>query len=92
MTIPKDGPEAALLDLELIRIKDCGGTRSGIDRRQTPGECDSSERRSDRDRRSGFDRRAGTDRRRTNEGRLSGSFWDGEVIERRESFRKIQGQ
>ena len=92
MTIPKDGPEAALPDLEFIRIKDCGGTRSGLDRRQIPGECDSSERRSDRDRRSGFDRRASIDRRRTNDRRLSGSFWDGEIIERRESFRKIQGQ
>ena len=38
MTIPKDGPEAALPDLEFIRIKDSGGSRSGIDRRQTPGE------------------------------------------------------
>jgi len=92
MTIPKDGPEADLPDLEFIRIKDSGGTRSGIERRQSPGEYDSSERRSGRDRRRGFDRRADIDRRRTNDRRLSGSFWDGEVIERRELFRKKQGE
>jgi hypothetical protein len=87
MTISKDGPEAALPDPELTRIKDSGGSRSGIDRRQTLGEHHSSERRSGRDRRRGFDRRADIDRRRTNDRRLSGSFWDGEIIERRESFR-----
>lgn len=91
MTIPKDGPEEALPDLEPIRIKDSGGSRSGIDRRQIPGEFDSSEHRSGRDRRRGFDRRARIDRRRTNDRRLSGSFWYGEIIERRESFRKKQG-
>jgi hypothetical protein len=92
MTIPKDGPEATPPDLEFSRIKDNGGTRSGSDRRQAPGEYDSSERRSGRDRRRGFDRRACTDRRRTNDRRLSSNFWDGEIIERRESFRKKQGE
>jgi hypothetical protein len=92
MTIPKDGPEAVLPDLEIIRIKDKGGTRSGIDRRQIPGESDSSERRSGRDRRRGFDRRASIDRRRTNDRRLDGNFWDGEVVERRELFRKKPGE
>jgi hypothetical protein len=87
MTISKDGPEAALPDVEFIRVKDSGGSRSGIDRRQTPSENDDSERRSGRDRRRGFDRRADIDRRRTNDRRLSGSFWDGEIIERRELFR-----
>ena len=91
MTTPKDGPEAAQPELEFIRIKDNGGARSGIDRRQTPSEDDSSERRSGQDRREGFDRRAGIDRRRTNDRRLSGNFWDGEIIERRESLRKKQG-
>jgi hypothetical protein len=92
MTIPKDGPGEALPDLEFIRIKDSGGSRSGIDRRQTPSEYDSPENRSGRDRRRGFDRRAGIDRRRTNDRRLSGSFWEGEIIERRELFRKKQGE
>ena len=92
MTTPKDGPEEALPDLEFIRIKDSGGSRSGIDRRQTPSEYDSSERRPGQDRRRDFDRRAGIDRRRTNDRRLSGNFWDGEMIERRESFRKKQGE
>jgi len=122
MTIPKDEPGEALPDLEFIRIKDSGGSRSGIDRRQTPSEYDSPESRSGRDRRRGFDRRAGIDRRRTpseydspesrsgrdrrrgfdrragidrrrtNDRRLSGSFWEGETIERREVFRKKQGE
>jgi hypothetical protein len=92
MTIPKDEPGEVLPDLEFIRIKDSGGSRSGIDRRQTPGENDSPENRSGRDRRRGFDRRAGIDRRRTNDRRLSGSFWEGEIIERRELFRKKQGE
>ena len=91
MTIPKDGPEEILPDHESSRIKDNGGTRSGIDRRQAHHEKDISERRSGRDRRRGFDRRARTDLRRTNDRRLSGNFWDGEVIERRESFRKNTG-
>jgi len=92
MTIPKDGPETAVPDLEIIRIKDKGGSRSGIDRRQIPGESNGSERRSGRDRRRGFDRRASIDRRRTNDRRIDGNFWDGEIIERRESFRKKQGE
>ena len=92
MTTSKDGPGAAPPDLEIIRIKDSGGTRSGSDRRQIPGEYDSSERRSGKDRRRGFDRRADIDRRRTNDRRLSGNFWDGEIIERRESFRKKHGE
>jgi len=79
-------------DLETIRIKDRGGTRSGIDRRQIPGESEGSERRSGRDRRRGFDRRASIDRRRTNDRRIESNFWDGEIIERRESFRKKQGE
>jgi hypothetical protein len=91
MTIPKDGLEAAVPDLEIIRIKDKGGTRSGIDRRQIPGESEGSERRSGRDRRRGFDRRASIDRRRTNDRRIEGNFWDGEIIERRELFRKNRG-
>jgi len=92
MTTPKDKPEATQPELEFIRIRDNGGARSGIDRRQTPGESDSSERRSGRDRREDFDRRAGIDRRRTNDRRLSHSFWEGEIIERRESLRKKQGE
>ena len=92
MTIPKDDPEAGLPGLEFTRIKDSGGSRSGIDRRQTPSDYNSSERRSGRDRRRGFDRRACIDRRRTDDRRLSGNFWDGEIIERRESFRKKHGE
>ena len=92
MTTPKDGAEATQPELEFIRIKDNGGARSGIDRRQTPGESDNSERRSGQDRREGFDRRTGTDRRRTNDRRLSHNFWDSEIIERRESLRKKQGE
>jgi hypothetical protein len=92
MTTPKDGLEAAQPDPEFIRIKDNGGTRSGIDRRQAPRESDNSERRSGRDRREGFDRRAGIDRRRANDRRLGHNFWEGEIIERRESLRKKQGE
>jgi hypothetical protein len=91
MTPSDDEPEANRPELESGRIKDNGGTRSGIDRRQAPGEYDSSERRSGRDRRRGFDRRARTDRRRTSDRRLGDHFWDGEIIERRESFRKNSG-
>jgi hypothetical protein len=91
MTISDDEPEESRPELEFSRIKDNGGTRSGIDRRQAPGEYDSSERRSGRDRRRGFDRRARTDRRRTTDRRLGENFWDGEIIERRESFRKNTG-
>jgi hypothetical protein len=92
MTIPKDDPEADKPGLEFTRIKDSGGSRSGIERRQTPSEYNSSERRSGRDRRRGFDRRASIDRRRTDDRRLSGNFWDGEIIERRELFRKKHGE
>jgi hypothetical protein len=92
MTTPKDGPAADPGEIEFIRIKDQGGTRSGAERRQTPGDNESCERRDGRDRRRGFDRRAGIDRRRTNNRRMSGNFWDGEIIERRESFRKKHGE
>ena len=45
-------------------IKDRGGTRSGIDRRQNPSLHHKIERRKFKDRRRGFDRRGGLGRRR----------------------------
>ncbi len=67
-------------------IKDRGGTRSGLDRRQNDKFYDGPERRSGRDRRKGFDRRTGLARRRTR-GPKRG-IWDGNGIERRDIFRK----
>ena len=45
-------------------LKDRGGTRSGIDRRQSLYMGHKIERRKYKDRRSGFDRRSGLGRRR----------------------------
>ena len=46
-----------------MEIKDHGGRRSGIDRRETAIQLTFTDRRSGLERRSGFDRRSGKDRR-----------------------------
>jgi len=60
-------------------IKDRGGTRSGIDRRQNPSLHHKIERRKFKDRRRGFDRRGDLGRRR-------GLNFES-AIERRDVFR-----
>jgi hypothetical protein len=60
-------------------IKDRGGTRSGIDRRQKASTEFKNERRKGKDRRSGFDRRSGICRERGK---------NHQAIERRDQFRK----
>jgi hypothetical protein len=60
-------------------IKDRGGTRSGIERRQNLSLGHKIERRKHKDRRSGFDRRSGLGRRR-------GLNFE-RAIERRDVFR-----
>jgi hypothetical protein len=70
------------------QIQDQGGSRSGRDRRQSSQPFDGSERRSDRDRRRGFDRRGGIERRRSSERRNGRYFRDGELVERRDVFRR----
>ncbi len=45
-------------------IKDRGGTRSGVDRRQKSSSDNSLDKRKVQDRRTGFDRRSGLGRRR----------------------------
>ncbi len=70
------------------QIQDQGGGRSGRERRQNSEPIDGSERRSGRDRRRGFDRRGGIERRRSNDRRNSRFFRDGELVERRDVFRR----
>ncbi|RLA99177.1 MAG: hypothetical protein DRG83_13450 [Deltaproteobacteria bacterium] len=66
------------MSYELIR--DNGGRRSGVDRRQfsyskhIPERRTGIERRSGKDRRSGFDRRSGKDRRSGQERRSAWAF------------------
>ena len=64
-----------------ICIKDRGGMRSGMDRRQQVdiGHRPGPERRSGKDRRSGFDRRSSLGRKR--------DFHRG-AVERRDAFRR----
>ena len=69
-------------------IKDRGGTRSGLERRQNHQSHEGTERRSGRDRRKGIDRRSGLARRRTPDRRNNNGCWDGTCIERRDIFRK----
>ena len=66
-------------------MKDNGGSRSGIQRRQLDYTVSTPERRSGKERRKGFDRRNGLGRRRghQNPGDLL-------PIERRDEFRKIK--
>lgn len=69
-------------------IQDRGGSRSGQDRRQHPEPFEGSERRSGRDRRRGYDRRCGIERRRSGDRRDERYFRDGELVERRDVFRR----
>ncbi|RPI02479.1 MAG: hypothetical protein EHM71_15290 [Zetaproteobacteria bacterium] len=73
---------------EIVVIRDNGGTRSGVDRRQKDVEIEGAERRSGRERRQTSDRRAGIDRRRNEDRRSERFFWDGRKVERRDAFRK----
>jgi hypothetical protein len=72
-----------------LPIHDKGGTRSGQERRQKKEAFEGAEQRSGRDRRRGFDRRSNIERRRSIDRRHDQSFWNGELIERRDYFRKI---
>jgi hypothetical protein len=69
-------------------IQDRGGSRSGQDRRQNPEPFEGSERRTGRERRRGFDRRSGIERRRSADRRDERYFRDGELVERRDVFRR----
>jgi hypothetical protein len=69
-------------------ILDRGGSRSGRERRQSQASCEGAERRSGRDRRRGFDRRCGIERRRSDDRRSERPLWEGDLIERRDAFRR----
>ena len=71
-----------------VSIKDRGGTRSGIDRRQNHRAYTGLEKRSGQDRRSGVDRRSGLAKRRKPRSQGKNGCWDGTCIERRDIFRK----
>jgi hypothetical protein len=68
--------------------QDQGGMRSGRERRKASESYEGSERRSGRDRRRGFDRRSGIERRRSSGRRNGRYFRDGELVERRDVFRR----
>jgi len=68
--------------------QDQGGMRSGRERRKGSEPHEGSERRSGRDRRRGFDRRSGIERRRSNGRRNGRYFRDGDLVERRDVFRR----
>jgi len=70
------------------QFQDQGGTRSGRDRRKDLEPFEGNDRRSGRDRRRGFDRRSGIERRRSNGRRSERYFRDGELVERRDVFRR----
>jgi len=90
------GPDKQLrsqrLSAEDKEIPDQGGARSGKDRRQNPEPFEGSERRTGRDRRRGFDRRSGIERRRSSDRREGRYFRDGELVERRDVFRRHIGE
>lgn len=71
-----------------MEIQDQGGARSGRERRQSAEPRDGDERRSGKDRRRGFDRRSGIERRRSGDRRNGRYFRDGEMVERRDAFRR----
>lgn len=73
---------------EIVVIRDNGGTRSGVERRQKEVEIEGPERRSERERRQTPDRRAGIDRRQSDDRHSERYFWDGRKVERRDAFRK----
>jgi hypothetical protein len=85
-TIDKRGAEG--LGSAGQEIQDRGGSRSGRERRQKQAPCGGAERRSGRDRRRGFDRRCGIERRRSDDRRSERAIWDGDLIERRDAFRR----
>lgn len=82
-------PQASTDSESEFQIKDNGGTRSGVDRRRSAADFDGDDRRSGRDRRRGFDRRSGIDRRRATDRRSRRFFWEGDLIERRDAFRRF---
>ena len=88
MTATKDKREVEALKSAEREIQDKGGSRLGRDRRQSKASCEDVERRTGRDRRRGFDRRSGIERRRSDGRRSDRSIWDGELIERRDAFRR----
>jgi hypothetical protein len=88
MTGIDNRPESSTPLSDPPQIQDQGGTRSGRERRQNLEPIDGSERRTGRDRRRGFDRRSGIERRRSNDRRDGRYFRDGELVERRDAFRR----
>ena len=66
-------------------IKDNGGSRAGVQRRQLDYSKSTPERRSGKERRKGFDRRMGLGQRRENQ-----NPGDLLPIERRDEFRGIK--
>lgn len=71
-----------------LEIQDQGGSRSGQERRRITEPHGGDERRSGKDRRRGFDRRSGIERRRSSDRRNGRYFRDGEMVERRDAFRR----
>jgi len=93
MTPEEEYPrEAEDVDSAEIQIKDNGGTRSGMERRQKVAAFQGADRRSGRERRRGFDRRTGIDRRRSTDRRSRRFFWDGGFIERRDALRRFSNE
>jgi hypothetical protein len=93
MTTTKDKREAEALESAEREIRDRGGARSGLERRQNEPHCEGAERRTGRDRRRGFDRRSDIERRRSDDRRSDRAAWDGEIIERRDAFRlRVKGK
>ena len=88
MTATKDEREAESWKSTEREIQDRGGSRSGRERRQNQAACEDAERRSGRDRRRGFDRRSGIERRRSDDRRSERAVWEGDLIERRDAFRR----
>ena len=68
-----------------LLIKDNGGSRSGIDRRQLVRSESIPERRSGRDRREGHDRRSGCGQKRYHQN--PGELYP---VERRDQFRSLK--
>jgi hypothetical protein len=70
-----------------LKLKDRGGTRSGVDRRKFVYTAHLPERRSGRDRRKGFDRRSPIARRRSQARRADSNREDPFAVERRDALR-----
>jgi hypothetical protein len=85
-------PEAREAQDDELQIKDNGGMRTSAERRQATEAAGGGDLRTGRDRRRGFDRRSGIDRRRSTDRRSRRLFRDGDVVERRDSLRRLSDE